>query len=62
MVFKSYCKYDALKPILVAHCYLAANNKAETTSDEDSYGDYDNSKGRFQDGGYEEGSACYWMQ
>ena len=40
-----YCYYNDLKPILVAHYYLPVNNKARTTCDEDSDGDYDNNKG-----------------
>ena len=43
--FEWYCDYNAMKPILAAHCYLPTNNKAETTSNEDSDGDYDNNKG-----------------
>ena len=43
--YKRYCDYDILKLILAAHCYLDVNNKAETTSDEDIDGDYDNNKG-----------------
>ena len=43
--FVWYCNYEALKPTPTAHCYLPVNNKAETTSDKDSDGDYDNNKG-----------------
>ena len=43
--FEWYCNYNALKPILSAHCYLPVSNKAETTSDEDSDGNYENKKG-----------------
>ena len=43
--FEWYCDYDVMKPILEAHCYLPMNNKAETTSNEDSDRDYDNNKG-----------------
>ena len=43
--YKRYCDYDALKPILATHCYLPANDKAETPSNEDSYGNYDNNMG-----------------
>ena len=44
--FEWYCNYDTLKMILADHCYLPANNKAETAFDEDNNGDYDDKKGR----------------
>ena len=49
LAFEWYCDYDVMNPILAAHCYLPTNNKAETTSDEDSDGDYD--KNKVGDGG-----------
>ena len=43
--FDQYCNYDALKPIIAAHCYLPTINKTDTASGEDNGSNYDNNKG-----------------